>query len=243
MSSGLARRLGTRRPVRGAGAGVEAFLLAGESGYALDLFAEAGYTLDGSTNVSPWVEQAAAVSFEQAVAGTRPAWLASGLCGRPAVSGAGDGLVAAALTIGGGVYSIYCWLDVVDATTLSQCLFDSQAGRLILNQTLLGEVNTGIYDGTGDRPIAAPTTGAQCLQWYVNGGSFEMKRGGTSLGSSVMTPRSYGGAAGVLGNFAASGGYATAKVGRFAIFTGVHDAATQTRIRAKGVAHYPGMPA
>lgn len=209
--------------------------------WALDLWADRGVT---GSQVTSWVDGVGGVAYTRAASAAVTLSTAASLGGRPVVVGNGaGGLTTATQTIAGGIYTCYLWCDVVDATTVSQFLFDSQTGRKALCQTGFGTDQVGMFDAAGGQDIAAAATGAQCLTWLINTTSLEVKRGSTSLGTdSSITNSGFGAAAGFLGNFDASAAFASVKVGRFMIASALHSAEAQTRIRAWGVGYY-GVPA
>jgi hypothetical protein len=209
-----------------------------ETGVVLDLWAESGVTLV-SGDASAWVDRKGGVTFSQATAGLRPTYEAAGLNGRPCLTNtvAKAGLGVASLAIAGNVRTVYTWGDFTDATTATQCIFDSETGRAICMQTGVGTTLTSYYDGAA-RDFGAATTGRQCLSWVINETTVQGFRGGTSLGSLACSARTVSGAAGVLANFAASASGVAAKFGRLLVANVAHDAATQARIRAWGVSYY-----
>jgi hypothetical protein len=240
MPSSLGRRLGgpgIRRGIRGAGGGSR-YDPATETGVVVDLWADSGVTVT-SGRVSAWVDRKGGVSFTQGTAILRPVHEAAGMGGRSTVtSSIGEGgLGVASLAIAGTTRTVYAFGDYLDATTVTQCVCDSQTGRAICMQTGVGTALASYYDGAA-RDFGAAQTGKQCLSWMINGATVQMKRGSTSLGTLACSAISVSAKFGVLANFDAAASSVIAKMGRVIIANVVHDEATQARIRAWGVAYY-----
>lgn len=219
------------------GGGGAAYDPGSELNLIVDLFAESGVTLS-SGDATAWVDKKGGVSFTPG--GTGPTYSTTGFGGKPCLVGtvAKLGMTTAALSISGGVYTVVAWGSFTDVTTVTQTVWDSETGRSMCSHTLVGVATTGYYDGTANRIAAVAQTGSQCLQWYINGTSVEMKRGATSLGSSACSARVIGARAGVLGNFSASGSGVAVSLGRVLVFNAILSAEAQARIRAWGVSYY-----
>jgi hypothetical protein len=214
------------------------FDFADASGYYADFWAEAGITKNGSQQVTSWVDQETGITVTRA-ASAAVTYDPIGLGGRPAIVANGAGSLSAASVIKSStIYTLYAWIDVDDTTTVSQCVMDSQTGRLIFCQTQVAGTDVGTYDGSG-RSFGAATLGPQALIYETSGALCRVYRNGVALGAAqVANAIALGGGFGLLGNFAGSGGYAAAKLGRAVLYTAAHDADTKAAISALGNAYY-----
>lgn len=231
-----------------------------ESGRFIDLWAAQGITVDGSTNVSAWAEQASGANFSQGTAASRPPYTAinANLGNRATVNfvsgGAAKLLTTTSLTSAVTTWTAYLFGRPTAATSQRRYFLDCQTGRLILVQSWEDGVGAptaggvGFYDDTGLDSIAADTAGAQVLTWVLNGtagalggvaaNTGQVWRGTTSLGTAAYTARAWGGTTAVGGIYTSAGTTADVQIGRLLVFAGVHDAATRLRVQEWGADYY-----
>jgi hypothetical protein len=214
-----------------------------EAGVVLDLWAESGVTQAG-TGVSSWVDRKGLKDFVQGTDANRPTYEAAGLGGRPSVlfvDANGDKMrVASGPTSTSKSYSVIAALDPVTNGT-DDWLLDVQTGRLTLSTGTSGTARIGFSDGSFKTfgAGADSTLPPQILRWkFTNGGSAEVFRGSSSLGTAAYTGRDLGGACGICGAYDGSAGSnPDVRIGRL-ILCDTLDDARDARILAHLSSYY-----
>jgi hypothetical protein len=210
-----------------------------EAGVILDLWAESGVTQAG-TGVSSWVDRKGLRDFVQGTDANRPTYEAAGLGGRPSVLfvAASTDLLRTATGALVSTSKSYSLIMVVDPVTnaAGQYVFDSESGRLIWQLNTFGATNVGWFDGS-QHGVAASTDVPQILRWVMtNGGTCEIFRGNTSLGSAAYTGTDLGGTT-TIGASAVGGNPVNARVSR-TILSSTLDSARDARIMASLSTYY-----
>ena len=209
-----------------------------EAGYALDWWASdaASITKDGSDIVSSWVDRASALDASQGTTGQRPSYQATGLGGKPAIlfeRANSEHLEWTTFADASTDWTFYLFCDVKSVPSALSYFLYSATGLLVLAQDT-GTGSTGWFDGAWD-PIAAGATGPQVLTWRLpGGGTGEMWRGSTSLGTAAFTATDMGGAGALGSDPGTPTRAADVAIGRFLAFNALHDAAARSRVWAWG---------
>lgn len=214
---------------RGVGGG-RAYDPTQEAGALLDWWAEAQLSETG-TGVSSWIDGVSGVDVTQGTDANRPTYQATGLGGKPGVRfvAANSDVLTATFANAATSWTAYIFCDVITAT--NSYLFDSASGRI-------AQLITGWRHGATEN-FTTSATGAQVITNVLDasGTTGTTYRGTTSLNSATYSGTAMGG---TLAFGRSTGGAAPADVivGRLLVFTGVHDAATRTRIWNWGASHY-----
>jgi hypothetical protein len=208
VSSSLARRLGTRRPVRGAQR-VPSYDPTNEN--FLAAWQARKFVAESGTGVSAWIDAKGGRNYVQAVDANRPTYQATGgPNGKPRVlwvRANGDSLASAASLVSTSkTYELIAVVDPISLVGSQNYVLDSATGRLAFClETNAGSVVGWLETGTFQSQAAA-TLPAQILRWKMQaGGNGETFRGGVSLGTDPYTGKDLGGASTLGSDFVGTG--------------------------------------